>query len=124
MITIATLSQASAQEVFNQVATHLITQNEKAMEGTTCVYLTPKGLKCAAGCLLSKDDFESLTKAERTNPWHTLVKLGHVPRTHSRLIVDLQQIHDTFNPPKWNDLLRFLATQKGFEIPPVLEVKT
>ena len=38
MITLATLSQATEQEVFDQVAVHLMTQGEKSSTGATCRY--------------------------------------------------------------------------------------
>ncbi len=41
------------QEIFDKVATHLLTQNEKALNSVGgCVYRTDKGLKCAVGCLI------------------------------------------------------------------------
>lgn len=40
------------QEVFNKVVRHLLTQKQKARVGTTCMYKTPEGLKCAVGCLI------------------------------------------------------------------------
>ncbi len=53
-ITLATLPEATAQEVYSQVRKHLLTQKMKSIEeGKGCVYRGPDGLMCAAGCLIS-----------------------------------------------------------------------
>jgi hypothetical protein len=56
MITLETLPQATAQEVFDQVATHLLTQRQRSTTKGNCAYRGDDGLKCAAGCLLGPDD--------------------------------------------------------------------
>ena len=46
------------QAIFDQVATHLLAQDEKAMEdgGLLCVYLDEgTGLRCAIGALIPND---------------------------------------------------------------------
>lgn len=61
MITLKTLPNASAQQVFDQVAAHLLTQKEKAKQFNTCKYRVEhrdKVLKCAAGCLIGDDEYE------------------------------------------------------------------
>ena len=59
MITLKTLGKATAQEVFDQVATHLLTQNERSLDGASCSYRNCDGLKCAAGCLISDDEYDN-----------------------------------------------------------------
>ena len=68
MITLKTLPQATAQEVFDQVAKHLLTQMKKsvakrAAESASdskdyCMYRGFDGTKCAAGCLISDDEYK------------------------------------------------------------------
>ena len=98
MITLATLSEATAQEVFNQVTTHLLTQNEVSTKDGRCVYHF-NGLKCAAGCLIADDEyaleFEDIT-------WDQLVHIDRrVPTHHANLISNLQRVHDRYNPEEW-----------------------
>ena len=59
-ITLKTLGQATAQEVFDQVSSHLLTQMKKSINPknpSLCVYHADSGLKCAAGCLISDDEY-------------------------------------------------------------------
>ena len=58
-ITLKTLEQATAQEVFDQVAEHMLTQYELSMLNDTCVYRGYSGLKCAAGCLIGDDEYNN-----------------------------------------------------------------
>ena len=61
MITLKTLPQATAQEVFDQVTQHLLKQGKAARSGTgACRYrVETRGeiLKCAAGCLIADDEY-------------------------------------------------------------------
>lgn len=112
MITLNTLKDATAQEVFDQVAEHLLTQNRTSFDGQSCKYrivLENKDiLKCAAGCLIGDDeynpDFEGRT-------WKRLVSLGLVPLAHAELIKDLQKVHDLINFTNWNTTLKCVATR-------------
>jgi len=108
MITLKTLPKATAQEVFNQAVTHLLTQNKKSKEGLSCMYLSESGLKCAAGCFISEDEYK---KKMENQPWTFLAENGDVPREHSLLIRDLQQAHDTFEVIKWDRRLEGVAKE-------------
>ena len=45
------------QEVFDKVATHLLTQNKRSLEDTSCVYRAKDGSMCAAGCLIPDEEY-------------------------------------------------------------------
>jgi hypothetical protein len=118
MITLKTLSAASAQEVFDQVATHLLTQKAQALgdqivDGpNACVYKAPGGLKCAAGCLIGDDEYSPDMEG---NSWAVLVDQG-VSSTHQHLIDELQHIHDCVpNPEDWPTALSELAIDRGMD---------
>ena len=114
MITLETLDSATAQEAFNQVATHLLQQNEASQESIDgrliCLYRHTKEdgtvLKCAAGCLMSD---EEATKIDLAASWSTLVYESRVSVTHSALITELQWVHDSNVPSRWDSLLRAVA---------------
>jgi hypothetical protein len=109
MITLKTLPKATAQEVFDQVAKHLLTQNKACYGHLTvgiCAYRNDEGLKCAAGCLIADDEYKA--NWEQLG-WISLVNDGVVPAEHSTLIRELQIIHDESNPDRWRDLLAELA---------------
>ena len=102
MITLKTLPQATAQEVFDQITQHLLQQG-KAAKSTTgaCQYRieTAEGvLKCAAGCLIADDEYNR--EWENTD-WPALVADKSVPNSHERLIYRMQGIHDCRSPGKW-----------------------
>lgn len=98
-ITLGTLSQATEQEVFDQVAVHLITQGVRAVnELGLCVYLTADGKKCAAGCLISTEEYKKLSVSviDLNNVgWITLRNREIVPEENFTLVCDLQGIHDS-----------------------------
>jgi hypothetical protein len=109
MITLKTLPQATAQEVFDQVARHLLTQNEKAYasnDGGKCFYRLGM-LKCAAGCLIADNEYRQ--QFETLGEWRNLVDDGLVPDTHEGLISHLQNVHDYYAPVEWREALRGFA---------------
>lgn len=113
MITLKTLPQATAQQVFDQVTLHLIKQARKSTTGRSidyspgCAYRSPSGLKCAAGCLISDDEYS--TDFEATN-WDQLVNELKVPHEHAELILGLQKIHDIMEVHTWIDNLKSFAS--------------
>jgi hypothetical protein len=104
-VTLKTLAEATAQEVFDQVAKHLLEQGKRSMKlnvykAEICLYRGPEGTMCAAGCLISdneyKDDMEG-------GSWENLVKYGYTPETHKDLISYLQRVHDQREPSTWRE---------------------
>ena len=108
MISLKTLKDATEQEVFDQVATHLLKQNEQSCRGTMCAYRGDGGLKCAAGCLIGDDEY-SREWDENFIGWPKLVTKGIVPHLHGALVGRLQQIHDIYAPEQWKAELANVA---------------
>ena len=107
MITLKTLPQATAQEAFNQVAKHLLKQGKKSgverdlkdqPDRIECMYRSPDGLRCAAGCLIGNDEYKEQFEGRS---WAGMVAAGHAPKEHSALIRSLQSIHDNNSPSDW-----------------------
>ena len=103
MITLKTLPTATEQEVFDQVATHLIRQCRKSLKEQSLLgpfgasaYRGDDGLKCAAGCLIADDEYD--IGMERIL-WRGLVSQGEVPKEHWLLIDALQIVHDWMDKP-------------------------
>jgi hypothetical protein len=110
MITLATLSKATAQEVFDQVATHLLEQNKACKsDEDTCLY-RHESLKCAAGCLISDEEYDPSLEG---NGWKTLAHNDIVSKCHSRLIIDLQYVHDAMYAETWKQGLVNVAEAYG-----------
>lgn len=105
-ITLKTLPDATAQEVFDQVKNHLLKQNLRSMSGHRCRYRGPYGTKCAAGCLIGDDEYS--VELEHKN-WKTLSEQNIVPGNHLILIRKLQTIHDSFSVLSWPGKLKKVA---------------
>ncbi len=107
-ITLAILAkgEVSLQEIFDQVATHLLTQMDRSIDGfekMKCMYRGPRNLKCAAGCLISDDEYR---KHMEGRPWDQTF-----PMHFRQEIRELQRIHDEHEPCNWRELItNFAAT--------------
>lgn len=117
MITLKTLPRANKQQIFDQVAKHMLTQMKKSViidedDIIRCFYKNPEGLSCAAGCLIADDEYNPEFENQS---WSSLVDWGHVPKRNSELIEFLQKIHDNNEPTEWEDLLRELANHYKLE---------
>jgi hypothetical protein len=108
-ITLATLEQATKQEVFDQVAKHLLTQNARSTKMQCCSYRGVGGLKCAAGCLIADSEYDHDMEG---SDWLTLVKDNIVPKNHVQLISRLQDIHDIFPVESWESTLQVEAKRR------------
>lgn len=106
MITLKTLKDATAQEVFNQVKNHLLKQGIKSVsiEGK-CQYRY-SNLKCAAGCLIIDDEYSPFLE---DYTWNELINLDLVTHIHGILISQLQEIHDLCYVDEWEIELKALA---------------
>lgn len=115
MITLKTLSQATAQEVFDQVAKHLLTQNAKSVTFNEdygkdfCMYRGDNGLKCAAGCLIGDDEYRNDMED------YLYSSLRESPEEHQELITRLQCIHDQREVKEWKSELKSLAEDTHLE---------
>lgn len=126
-ITIKTLPQATLQQVFDQVAVHLLTQNKKA-QGTTrrapnhvttvCLYRSPDGCKCAAGCIIADDEYKPAFERKAI----VAVIHGYFPEVYDAIdnaskedvlefLQQLQRVHDKTSVDTWEMNLRQLATE-------------
>jgi hypothetical protein len=100
MITLATLPQATEQEVFDQVVKFMLDQGKKSVKASgACRYRAyaedGSVLKCAVGCLMSDEeydaDMEGRTWSDNLNKrWQFKI----LPSAHHRLLNDLQKAHD------------------------------
>lgn len=107
MITLKTLPYATEQQVFDQVARHLLEQKQVSTYAPDkCAYRGEAGLKCAAGCLIAEDEYNP---AWENRGWKWLVEEKAVPAEHRELISELQTIHDEEHPAHWEQRLKSLA---------------
>jgi hypothetical protein len=116
MITLKTLPQATAQQVFDQVVNHLLTQNARSTSEKFCLYRDKiHSLKCAAGCLIGDDEYKEEFEGKT---WMRLRKQGDVPSEHLALIIELQRIHDNSPPRTWADQLKNIGVKFNLQFNP------
>ena len=124
MITLKTLPQATAQEVFDQVVTHLLTQmkQSKSSPNGICAYRGKNGLKCAAGCLIADDEYtpemdnpNPLPNVKVDSNWASQVANGLFPHDHCDLVMKLQRLHDNNYVCDWEERLKLLAKKEGLK---------
>lgn len=111
------VAEMTAQEVFNEVKDHLLSQKEQSRsENGCCAYRGEDGLKCAIGCLLPDElcfpEFEGQSIFGIINYNEILEFLGD---THVSLLEELQSIHDDLMPVDWPDALLELARNRGLK---------
>lgn len=107
----------NAQEIFDTVAKHLLTQNAVSASGERhspsnafeCLYRGDNGLRCAVGCLIPDDVYDPVMEG---SPAVELIcnfpRLFHL-REHSHMLSDLQDMHDEEDPRYWPKSLARLA---------------
>lgn len=114
-ITLANLAESTPMEVFQFIENHLLTQNARSrrFKKRICYYRGDNNLKCAAGCLISDDEY---TPQFEANNWSTLVRKELVPAAHSKLIRALQNIHDDVPVYSWKHHLVLLrkSIEEGY----------
>lgn len=101
----------SEQEIFDKVATHLLTQKTKSVKDGTCMYRGPDGCQCAAGCLIP-DDIYDYDKFE-PKTWSSLVGLKLIScdtGEKNSFVRRLQKIHDMSSVDIWKSELQKLAS--------------
>jgi hypothetical protein len=109
-ITLATLPQATEQQVFDQVSLHLLTQGRKSKkEGSAQCRYRYGQLMCAAGCLISEDEYRIEFDEGDECYWPQLAEQYLVPAAHLDLITSLQMVHDESEPERWGAKLRMVA---------------
>lgn len=96
---------ATAQRVFDHVAKHLFKQARpssrskfKQTDSMFCLYRGPNGMACAAGCLMTDDEYDlDMEQIDILgvieNPTWEYLKKGAIGK-HTSLVRRLQQIHD------------------------------
>lgn len=125
MITISTLHQHTAQQVFDQIATHLLKQGKRSMGPVTrehggssydtvkCVYRGPDGVKCAAGAIIGDHEYEPSMEGAG---WYHIAQAKDV-YAHENIIMRMQTVHDTVEPHDWRQRLSALADELGLARP-------
>lgn len=105
------LENMTAQEVFDVVVEHLLTQMKKSENDDTCLYNGDE--VCCAAAPFIKDYDVRLDKGGYG--WGDVVEEGFAYNNHQSLIVNLQYIHDDVEVENWSNELRELAEREGLQ---------
>lgn len=101
---IMSFAHLTPQEVFDKVGVHLLQQGKRCVNGHRgdCLYRGPKGMSCAAGVLISDDEYH---EGLEHRGWLDLITAGEATTAHVQLIMALQTIHDNThaNAARWVD---------------------
>lgn len=104
------------QEIFDHVATHLLTQGRRSQNPNDkrCLYFGPDGTRCAIGCLYPPEvreafegttynyaDLDSIVSEEDVVDILGSDFLDHLI-SHRNLLQHLQHIHDSIEPLCWD----------------------
>ena len=108
------------QSTFDTVARHLLAQNAVSRYVNGCAYRGAHGRKCAVGCLISDEEYDSrmeggaimFNKPQEVNS--QLVAAWAVKHGYNlALLAYLQSMHDGGCPEQWSAHLRGLAEGLG-----------
>jgi len=111
-ITLANLHLATPQQVFDQVARHLMTQKARSTDfNGHCKYRGLNGLKCAAGCVISDDEYDPFFEGKSWDHLMSIIatRSSSRPLVHIELIGRLQLVHDGYVVSYWREMLQAVA---------------
>ncbi len=101
----------TAQQVFDRVAIHLLTQKERSGSRDGSCYYRSGPLSCAVGCLIPDEVYSVMLEGigvlnlPEKSDWFGQAGL----LAHTRLLQDLQDLHDKRCPTQWREQLKQLA---------------
>ena len=99
------------QEIYNIVAKHLLTQNERAVDSDGIKYKCSDGRMCAIGVLIPEEKYDP--DIEGMSIDYIIDELMPDLFIHDDLLRDLQDIHDQSNEMFWRSDLSELAGYHG-----------
>jgi len=104
----------SDRETFDFVRNHLLTQKCRSMvmDGDMCAYRGQHQAKCAVGCLISDEhydsDLEGLSVVDNFIELAVRESTGFLPSYG--ILLNLQRIHDSWPLEEWEDQLDQLSS--------------
>jgi hypothetical protein len=111
----------TAQEVFETVARHLLTQGRQSINAKGhCAYRGAEGRMCAVGCLITDDEYAPVMDEGNDGSVLGLQYKRLLPERlvgHVDLLTDLQRLHDAGASGTWRERLTKLAHAHGLAMP-------
>lgn len=114
-------STITNEQIFDRVAEHLLKQGQKSMSDgpyymdsvivtNGCMYRGPNGLKCAIGCLISDEMYDHSLEGRPVQSSTVMAAVAtslgvEASVLNFHMLMELQQIHDSFTPLSWRGRL-------------------
>lgn len=124
-ITLWNLNEYSLQDIFDKVATHLLTQNKKSQDYfdlTGKLYCTYRNLledntilKCAIGCLVPDDKYNESFEGKYVVSLIDYLNLN-IDTNKKDLLIHLQIVHDSRSVKDWKVCLKDVADIFGLSV--------
>jgi hypothetical protein len=117
------------QQLLNEVSLHLIIQGKKSLsdakegEKPSCVYRATDGCKCAAGWVIPDNKYskDMEGKGVRNLLFFQMLALeSDLPEQFMDLLMQLQGVHDCYQPDFWKRELGRVAVQFRLNLPTCL----
>lgn len=122
------------QNLFDKAVTHLLTQGRRSLEYGACSYRGAHGDKCAIGALIDDKVYHPEIEGTVFHPEiegravsyeqvQTLVAESNGFKVEDLTVQDwetltiLQEVHDMFEPIKWEEKLKVVAEQYNLTMP-------
>lgn len=119
MITMSTVRYYTAQAVFDQIATHLLRQQERSATNDTCDYRDGNGNACAVGCLMTDEEYLGTYQAYEGEG---VCGLPGDFGDHFDLLGELQTLHDRHTVDEWRVQLKALADRYSLNTDAIQEI--
>lgn len=120
-INLSNLKDHTEQQVFDFVVAHLRKQGEQSKNSNGCAYRgyneAGDTLMCAAGCLISDDQYTEQMDDMEDTTWGALVDSDIAPDAHESLIRELQIVHDR-DRPAWEHGFQLVANKFNLTLEP------
>lgn len=108
------------KQVFQTVATHLLTQNSKSVDGSdlgNCAYQNNDGKQCAIGVLIDSKNYKSDLESQAADALEVIQAVEksldtNITKSDRDLLCQLQDIHDYINVRSWREELEGLARRE------------
>lgn len=110
------LDTATAQQVFEKSARHLLTQKECSFlsrSSMSCAYRGEGGKQCAAGPFISDKEYKEEMEGRG---WSKVANAFGLSKNHAPLVGSLQCIHDDCSPSEWRDELIILGEKENLSV--------
>lgn len=111
------MKMLTAQQIFNKVSKHLLTQNRRVTKDGRAQWVAPNGDLCASACLIKPSIRKGKLNDDYWDSNNSIYRDSGVDMdNHFELVCDLTNCHDHNKPSRWPRKLRAIAKDHGLKI--------